>query len=246
MQSALKGYGMKKLFISYSSKDREMALKIADDLVSIGHEVWIDRRGLDGGSKWASEIVAAIKRCELFLILVSYNSLSSDNVRKEVDLASEEKKPLVPVRLVNVSSIPDDFRYHLAGLQYIELFSDYGSGFKDLIKVINRTIDVKEKSLTIDTRPWSQDFGRVLLFDYDDLEDIDELLNNIYFSLSPEEPPTFTFGDVWALRDVNNGTIFRNMGTGWMRKQGLKQGDHRKLREVDIIPGMVLEVIKVK
>lgn len=127
---------MAKLFISYSSQDRDRALRLADDLEQAGHEVWIDRKGIGGGTKWAVEITKALESCEQFLLLMSPAALASDNVRKEVDLAAEEKKPFVPIKLHPIEKIPTEFRYHLAGLQHLDLMTDYAQGLRDLLATL--------------------------------------------------------------------------------------------------------------
>ena len=50
------GFDMARhIFISYSKKDSEFALKLADDLVNTGHKVWIDR-SLQVGEDWEETI----------------------------------------------------------------------------------------------------------------------------------------------------------------------------------------------
>ena len=43
------------IFISYSKKDSEFAIKLADDLIGEGHKVWIDR-SLQVGEDWEQTI----------------------------------------------------------------------------------------------------------------------------------------------------------------------------------------------
>ena len=45
----------RQIFISYSKKDKEFAWKLADDLVSTGHKLWIDR-SLQVGEDWEKTI----------------------------------------------------------------------------------------------------------------------------------------------------------------------------------------------
>jgi hypothetical protein len=40
--------GMANIFISYSSKDRDIMLQVAADLESHGHEVWLDQWKITG------------------------------------------------------------------------------------------------------------------------------------------------------------------------------------------------------
>jgi len=104
------------IFISYSSKDKEKADQLSELLASAGLSVWIDQTGIDAATSWSKEIVQAIDGCKAFVVLLSPNSLCSSNVMKEVSLAAEQKKKILPLDLEPVE-LNEDFRYHLAGIQ---------------------------------------------------------------------------------------------------------------------------------
>src|ERR1700733_4135380 len=107
---------MSDIFISYSSKDREQAEQLTGLLASAGLSVWIGQSGIDVATSWSGEIVDAIEGCKAFLVLLSPNSIASVNVVKEVALAAEHKKKILPLDLEFVE-LPRDLKYHLAGIQ---------------------------------------------------------------------------------------------------------------------------------
>ncbi len=107
---------MADIFISYSSKDREKAEQLTELLASAGLSVWIDQSGIDVATSWSKEIVQAIDNCKALLVLLSPHSVLSVNVAKEVSLAAEQKKKILPLDLEPVE-LTDDLRYHLAGIQ---------------------------------------------------------------------------------------------------------------------------------
>ncbi len=106
------------IFISYSSKDKEKADQLSELLASAGLSVWIDRQGIVGAEKWATEIVEGIRACNTFIILLSPNSIESENVLRELSLASEKRKRVLPVDLEAIV-LPSSFEYPLAGLQRV-------------------------------------------------------------------------------------------------------------------------------
>src|SRR5713226_5498559 len=108
------------VFLSYTTRDRERVLALADRLEASGIRVWMDRRDLVGGSSWDASIVDAISHCTMFALTCSAASLGSPNVQQEVRLAWEEQRPILPLLLQQVS-IPRELRYPLAGRQWIEL-----------------------------------------------------------------------------------------------------------------------------
>jgi TolB-like protein/Flp pilus assembly protein TadD len=107
---------MADIFISYSSKDREQAEQLTELLASAGLSVWIDKQGIGAATSWSGEISKAIEDCTALVLLLSPTSIESDNVRKEVSLAAERKKKILPLDLEPVT-LPHDLAYHLAGIQ---------------------------------------------------------------------------------------------------------------------------------
>ncbi len=111
---------MSDIFISYSSKDRAQADQLIQLLGSAGLSVWIDKSGIEAATSWSKEIVQAINECKAFVVLLSPNSLLSNNVIKEVSLASEKRKKILPLDLEPVQ-LTEDFEYQLAGLQHASM-----------------------------------------------------------------------------------------------------------------------------
>jgi TolB-like protein len=107
---------MSDIFISYSSLDKEKADQLSELLASAGLSVWIDRSGLEVSTSWSKEIVQAINECKAFIVLLSQASVESHNVIKEVSLASEKRKKILPLDLEPIT-LSEDLEYQLAGIQ---------------------------------------------------------------------------------------------------------------------------------
>ena len=110
-----------EVFISYAAKDRERVLGLVKQLRDAGVTVWIDQAGIDVATMWSQEIVSAIRGCKVMLLSISPHSTESENVVKELALASERKKPIIPVYLEQ-AEIPETMEYQLAGIQRVEYF----------------------------------------------------------------------------------------------------------------------------
>ena len=108
------------LFLSYAAADRERALAIADALEDAGVPVWIDRRGIAGGDLWAAEIAEAIRNCSHLAVLCSATSVTSRNVRQELQLAWDYDRPILPLMLEPVQ-FPPEIAYFLHGRQWIDV-----------------------------------------------------------------------------------------------------------------------------
>jgi TolB-like protein len=109
---------MAELFISYSKHNRPQAVDLVDELRAEGFSVWIDQGGIEGAQNWSAEIVEGINACSTFVLLISQESVASRNVAREVHLAFEKRKNILPVVLENVP-LPPNIEYSLAGLQRI-------------------------------------------------------------------------------------------------------------------------------
>jgi adenylate cyclase len=107
---------MADIFISYSSKDREYAEQLTELLASAGLSVWIDKSGIEAAESWSESIVDAIDSCKAFIVMLSPASILSNNVVKEVSLASEKRKKILPLDLEPVE-LPKNMQYALAGIQ---------------------------------------------------------------------------------------------------------------------------------
>ena len=125
-----------EVFISYASKDRERILHLVERLESAGVSVWIDQMSIEGATMWSQEIVSAIRNCKVLILAISGNSADSKNVVKELALASEGQKNILPVYLESVE-VPESMAYQLAGIQRVEFFEgNDDSGQQSVIRAL--------------------------------------------------------------------------------------------------------------
>jgi len=127
-----------EVFISYARFDREKVMPFVDILRDTGVSVWVDEGKIDAATLWSEEIVDAINNCKAMVVMLSQNSIGSDNVVKEVMLASENKKKILPVYL-EPTKIPRKLQYQLAGIQHLEVFDCDTDGLaENLCSSLNR------------------------------------------------------------------------------------------------------------
>ena len=93
-----------KLFVSYSSKDREPVRALVQDLERARHTVWLDQE-LRGGDPWWQDILRQIRDCDVFLFAVSSNSLGSKPCRAELGYAQALGIPVLPVQIGPVENL---------------------------------------------------------------------------------------------------------------------------------------------
>lgn len=120
---------MAKVFISYSKRDyiNDNGKVIRDNVIDkviktlSDHDIafWIDREKLDPGVTFASIIANNIRDCDYFLFLSSSNSNSSPWTLREISMAIDSAKTVIPVRLDD-SRYADPVSLYLASIQYID------------------------------------------------------------------------------------------------------------------------------
>jgi hypothetical protein len=90
-------------YLCYSQHDRERATVLMTQLEARGIRIWAVHRDRVEGSPFSSQVIAAITRAKLQILLVSKNVVASENVRFEMALASDDAKPVLCIRLDDVS-----------------------------------------------------------------------------------------------------------------------------------------------
>ena len=112
-----------EIFISYARADRDRVLPLAERLREAGVTYWLDEGNIQGATLWGKEIVEAIRNAKVLVLFATEASFESKNVAKEVAIASEWEKPILPVYLERVQ-VPDTLHYQLAGIQHVESFAE--------------------------------------------------------------------------------------------------------------------------
>jgi pimeloyl-ACP methyl ester carboxylesterase len=113
----------KRVFISYrhTKPDEDLAIKIGQALATDGCQVFVDRRILVG-TEWAAEIDSQLRAADIFIVLLSVDSIRSDMVRQEIMLAHKLKQEgrlrILPVRVQFTGALPYDLGGYLNPLQY--------------------------------------------------------------------------------------------------------------------------------
>jgi TIR domain len=110
-----------QVFISYSRKDAEFVRDLADDLKSNGLDVWLDTEDLATADddRWRRSIVQGIRESSVLIVVLSPNSVASEQVERELTIAAETKRRIIPI-VKSPCELPDGFQFELAGIQRID------------------------------------------------------------------------------------------------------------------------------
>jgi hypothetical protein len=119
------------IFVSYATKNQDMADRIVRGLEAAGLRCWISSRDLKLGMDYQASIVQALDSAAVVLLLLSRAANESLEVPKELSLAGERRKVVIPVRLEDVK--PEGaLAYQATNVQRIDLFRDFNAQMEAL------------------------------------------------------------------------------------------------------------------
>jgi hypothetical protein len=107
------------LFVSHHSSELEIAQHVERALNAKGVKCWIAPRDVEPGASFARAIPDAIGESSAVLLLFSAASVKSPHVERELILADQLGKAIIPLRIEKIVD-PGGLRYHLAAAQWID------------------------------------------------------------------------------------------------------------------------------
>lgn len=142
----------KHLMISYNRENRDLCLRIKDELEKAGFSVWIDVENIHGSS--LESMANAIENSECVLICMSERYKLSPNCRAEAEYAFQIKKPIIPL-IMQQTYKPDGWLGIILGSKIFIDFTkyDFDECTKRLMKEIVAVFSQKysfEKDLSLE------------------------------------------------------------------------------------------------
>jgi hypothetical protein len=107
------------VFISYSHHDKAAADAACAMLENSGIRAWIAPRDVRPGVEYGAEIVEAIERCRILVLIFSENANHSGQILREVERAVSKGIPIVPVRIEEVLPTKS-MEYFLGTIHWLE------------------------------------------------------------------------------------------------------------------------------
>ena len=130
------------IFVSYSRKDSGIVLPIVERLKVEGYRCWMDVSGIESGDAFKQVIVDAIKTAGVVLFFSSANANKSRYTVKEINVAVELCKVIIPVKLDD-APYADSIMFDLSGLDFVA-YSD-GEDIVRLQKTLKTRLRQKAK-----------------------------------------------------------------------------------------------------
>jgi hypothetical protein len=109
------------VFISYATPDKTVAGLVCQALEQNRMPCWIAPRNVGFGDNAFSAIPSAIQGCTVLVLVLSSNTSKSKHVSREVQLALDHNKVIIPFRTEDIQ--PESaLAYILTGVQWLDAF----------------------------------------------------------------------------------------------------------------------------
>lgn len=136
IKEALSAQQKNQIFLSYSRTDwDDFVLGFVKQLRKKGVKIWLDQTSIYGGEDWMDNVNAALKECEVLVLVMSPEALKSKYVRMEYRYFFNKNKAIVPVLYKPVEDIPPE----LHATQYIDFTRpDTAVAYAQLLQALKR------------------------------------------------------------------------------------------------------------
>lgn len=124
------------VFISYKAEEFTEASWVKSVLEENGMSCWMAPASIPGGSSYADEIEDAIKKCGVFVLILSQKAQESKWVKKELDMALNLEKVILPFMIENCQ-LQRAFNYYLTDVQRYNAYASKVKAMDDMIERIN-------------------------------------------------------------------------------------------------------------
>ena len=139
------------VFISYATADRKEALAVCKAIERRGTKCWVAGRDVSPGENYQEAIVRAIRGARAMILVFSEAANNSDEIKKELSLASKHHVPLMALRIEDVEP-SDAFAYELSTRQWIDAFTSWDRSIDALVARIGQISAVPDSHPTAPQR----------------------------------------------------------------------------------------------
>jgi hypothetical protein len=135
------------IFISYAGRDLKTATTICHALEAQGFGCWMASRDVQPGENFQIAIVRAIRAAQVMVLVFTQHSNHSEEVAKELALASQTRLRVVPLRMGDV--LPNEaFAYEFATRQWIDFAAGWEPAMAQLRQRLAATLAAPEPAVT--------------------------------------------------------------------------------------------------
>ncbi|MFL6227247.1 MAG: TIR domain-containing protein [Pyrinomonadaceae bacterium] len=145
------------VFISHSTKDKQVADAVCARLEAEGVRCWIAPRDIMPGSDWGEAIVDAIGASRVMVIVISANAVASQQIKREAERAVNKGVVIIPFRVEDVQ-LSKSLEYFISSTHWLDALTpplEYHIGrLADSIKALLSKGGAREPLPPPKSAPW--------------------------------------------------------------------------------------------
>ena len=164
------------VFISYSTKNVDVAIALKSYLENKGLVCWKAPEDIPAGTDWDTGIVKGIKQSSIIVLIFSKDCDDSSYVKKELTLAANLTKMIIPLRIENYTPDVEKLGFILLMLQWIDSYEKLEDGFNKLYDRLDSVL--KSKVVEQNKEVAAEQKIDEITEDDDGLEDLEEKLSS--------------------------------------------------------------------
>lgn len=135
------------VFICYASEDKVTANAACARLEAAGIRCWIAPRDPIAGIPYGRQLIDAITNTRVVLLVFSGNANHSEHVLRELEVASDANKVIVPFRIEEVAP-SGDLRYYITRVHWLDaLTPPLEHRLDELLTLIQRLLEIPTTEL---------------------------------------------------------------------------------------------------
>lgn len=131
----------KYIFISYSTKNTNIAFAVKDFLEDRGYSVWIAPNDIPNGQRYANIIEKSISNCSVAILIMTKDICLSQWVNKEIERAISHGKTVLGLKFSEFE-LNDEFKFLLSNTQMTGLIKSIDINDVEMAKVLSDLGDV--------------------------------------------------------------------------------------------------------
>ncbi len=132
---------MTRVFVSHCSEDNYF-VDFLIELLRFHHVVvWVDRKNLEAGGEFTSDIEQGLAACGVMIVVVSEHSPKSEWMIREVShfRAVHPDRPVIPL-VMDTKADPDKIYEGLGLITQLRFYDSFLDGFRRLLQLLDRTL----------------------------------------------------------------------------------------------------------
>ncbi len=131
------------IFLSYSHKDEDRIEQLLQKLQQTGCNIWYDE-GITPTDEWADTIAKKLSEATVFFVIISENSIASQNVKREIYYAVNKDLPILTYYLDDIASLPAGLDMQLGISQAVKKSSNV---FEKIVEALPESVISDKKEL---------------------------------------------------------------------------------------------------